>query len=134
MISLSYKLLPEIIPSHFDFTGKVDKSASKLMLWVLPILSLGVYLLLITVNKYPHSHNYRVKITKENAEREYVRSIELGAYINLVTTVLLLIVSLTIIVTAFNSNSNIGTFLIPITVLYLIIIIRKSFSNNTKTQ
>ena len=104
------------------------------MIWILPILSLGIYLLLLTVNKYPHSHNYRVKITEENAKREYVRRIELGAYINLVTTMLLLFVSLTIISTAFNSNSNIGTFLIATTVLYLIIIIRKSFSNNTKTQ
>lgn len=128
VIALCYNALPEIIPSHFNFSGKVDKSAPKLILWILPILSFGLYLLIKTVNKYPHSHNYRVKITEENAKEEYSKSIEVGTYINALTAVLLLFVTLAIIITAFKPNSNFGTFLLPIVVLYLILIIKKSFS------
>ncbi len=128
-VAFSYNSLPDIIPSHFNFAGTVDKSGPKILLWFLPGLSFALYFLIKLVNNSPHSHNYRVKITEENAAYEYAKSVETGSYINALTAIILFMITAAVIITAFNSNSNIGTFLLPIVVLYLILIIRKSFQN-----
>ena len=66
-----YGELPDIIPQHFNARGDVDDWGPKSVLWLLPAVGLGLYLLLTLINRWPHIFNYPVKITPENAARQY---------------------------------------------------------------
>ncbi|MBN1561522.1 DUF1648 domain-containing protein [candidate division KSB1 bacterium] len=63
--------LPHIIPTHFDKAGKADGWGSRSTIWLLPIVSLFIYMILSLVNKFPQLINYPVKITAENERRQY---------------------------------------------------------------
>lgn len=127
LIIICFNALPDTIPSHYNFAGQADNFSNKNIIWFSPALSFGIYLLLKYLSRYPHRHNYRVKITKENALEEYTNSIEFGAYMNMLTCGLLCFVAITILITGFHSESRLGTLLLPITVLYLVLIIKKNY-------
>ncbi len=66
-----YRMLPDLIPSHFNITGKPDAFSGKATVWVLPVAGLVLYTGLTILNKYPHLYNYPVKVTEENASGIY---------------------------------------------------------------
>ncbi len=75
-----YGQLPDLIPSHFNFSGKVDATSGKGSIWVLPIIGIGLFALLSRMKKIPHKFNYLQKITEANAADQYkiaTRSIRL---------------------------------------------------------
>jgi uncharacterized membrane protein len=49
----SWGSLPEKVPMHFDFSGKVTSYSSKNSLWILPLSSIFSYFLLKIVSRYP---------------------------------------------------------------------------------
>ncbi len=53
----SWQTLPEKVPMHFDFSGKVTSYSSKNSLWILPLSSIFSYFLLKIVSRYPHTFN-----------------------------------------------------------------------------
>jgi len=63
--------LPEKIPAHFDFSGKVTNYGSKNSLWILSLTSIFSYFLLKILSRYPHTFNYPFPITAENAPAQY---------------------------------------------------------------
>jgi len=63
--------LPERIPYHFGPSGEPDAWGGKGVLVVAPIIVLFVTSVLTAVMKSPAKMNYPVKITPENAERQY---------------------------------------------------------------
>lgn len=63
--------LPATVPMRFSFSGTPVASGPKQALWVLPGVALFIFLLLAAFSRAPHIHNYLVKITEENAERQY---------------------------------------------------------------
>ncbi len=66
-----YSSLPETIPSHFGLNGEPDRYSKKEIIWVMSFIAVLTYLALSYSIKYPHIYNYPVKITKDNAERQY---------------------------------------------------------------
>lgn len=68
----SWNSLPETIPLHFGLSGKPDGWGNKITIWLLPVLAVGLEILLTVVGRYPHTWNYPVPITEENARAQYV--------------------------------------------------------------
>jgi uncharacterized membrane protein len=66
--------LPDKMPSHFNAAGEPDDWSGKGSVLILPIISSLMFMLLYFVAKFPHIHNYPVKVTEENAERLYTIS------------------------------------------------------------
>ncbi len=66
-----YQELPGTIPIHFNAAGAADGYGDKSMVWMLPLIGLGIYLMMTFINRRPHIFNYPVKITPENAEQQY---------------------------------------------------------------
>lgn len=66
-----YDQLPEQIPIHFGPSGAPDGYGSKTALWLLPVIGLLIYSFMTVINRRPEGFNYLVKITPENAERQY---------------------------------------------------------------
>jgi uncharacterized membrane protein len=68
---ITYKSLPDTIPSHFGLQGKADGWGSKSGIFVLPGICIVLFAGLTILNKYPHKFNYPAKVTEENALRLY---------------------------------------------------------------
>ena len=64
-----YTELPESVPSHFDFKGQPTSYGPRWMIWITPLLTLFVYVLIQWALQYPHYGNYLVRITENNARR-----------------------------------------------------------------
>lgn len=71
---MNYSTLPDQVPIHFNFKGEADNYSGKGSIIALPIISFLSSALLIYLTKFPHNYNYPIKITKENALREYTYS------------------------------------------------------------
>lgn len=71
LVISSWETLPEKIPMHFDFSGKVTSLGSKNGLWILSLSSIFSYFLLKIISRYPHTFNYPFPITTENAAVQY---------------------------------------------------------------
>lgn len=66
-----YNLLPEQIPSHFNLKGEPDSFAPKLIVFLLPFLGICQYFTFRYLYSIPHTYNYPVEITAQNAAIQY---------------------------------------------------------------
>ena len=71
MVLYYFPSLPDRIPTHFNLKGEADGWGNKLMLFTLPAIGFGLYLLLTFINRTPHLFNYPIEVTEENAEKLY---------------------------------------------------------------
>lgn len=67
----NWNMIPEQIPSHFNFHGQIDSWSNKNMIFFPVLVCLFLYLLLTVAYFYPSMWNMPVKITKENRVRAY---------------------------------------------------------------
>lgn len=82
-----YSSLPETIPIHFNAAGNPDGFGNKNTLWLLPSITTALYIALTAISKIPHTFNYPVKITPENAPNQYRKAIQLLRIIKVVITI-----------------------------------------------
>ncbi len=61
--------LPERIPTHFDISGNPNGWGSPSMLFLLPIVATGVYLLITVLASIQATFHYPVRVTAENLPR-----------------------------------------------------------------
>ncbi len=67
----SWDMIPEQIPSHFNFHGQIDSWSDKNMIFFPMLVCLFLYLLLTIAYFHPSMWNMPVKITEENRVRAY---------------------------------------------------------------
>ena len=63
--------IPNIVPTHFNSLGQVNGYGSKDTLFIMPIISIVIFIAINILAKFPYIFNYTIKITEDNAEREY---------------------------------------------------------------
>ncbi len=66
-----WDMIPEQIPSHFNFQGQIDSWSNKNMILFPVLVCLFLYLLLTIAHFYPSMWNMPVKITEKNRVRAY---------------------------------------------------------------
>lgn len=76
-ILYSYTHSPDVVPLHFDLSGNPDGYGDKNSLFISPIIATFLYGLLTLINSFPHSFNYPVTITPENALEQYTAATRL---------------------------------------------------------
>lgn len=74
LISIYWSKLPNKIPTHYDALGSPDAQGQKDSIFILPVISLILYIVLSLLIRIPHVYNYIVEITKENVEYQYRNS------------------------------------------------------------
>ncbi|MEG4499166.1 DUF1648 domain-containing protein [Microcoleus sp. F10-C6] len=67
-----WAVLPDRIPIHFGLGGLPDAWADKVTIWMMPAVAAIIFAVLTAVSRYPHTFNYPVPITSENARRQYL--------------------------------------------------------------
>lgn len=105
----AYTILPEAIPTHFNFKGVADGYGSKATLFILPSIATAIYILMTYLNQYPHIFNYMVKITVDNAEQQYRSATRLLRGVKLFVIVLFSIIS--IMITTSINNAGLSRWL-----------------------
>lgn len=68
---IRWNSMPKLIPSHYDFSGKVDSYGSKASVLIMPIMSWVLYILITVIEMFPALWNTGVKVTEENKFRVY---------------------------------------------------------------
>lgn len=70
-LKMVWSNIPEIIPTHFGFSGVPDAFGSKNGLFIIVIIAVSLNILLSVLSKVPKYYNYPVSITEKNAEPLY---------------------------------------------------------------
>ncbi len=107
-----YADLPEVIPQHFDGAGTADGFGPKSVMWWLPGIGLMLYLVLTVLNRMPHIFNYPVKITPENAERQYTLATRLLRALKTVVMILFAYLAWGMISVALNKTTGLHPVLL----------------------
>ena len=111
---IEYASLPETIPTHFNARGEADDFGDKLTLWFVPAIALVMYIGIFIINMFPHTHNYMVNITQENALKNYTLSTRVLRIVNLFTMLILGIITYKIISSAKGENFSLGSWFLPV--------------------
>lgn len=111
---LNYGKLPQRIPIHTDFSGRIDSWGGKFTLFFLPIIQTFLFFLLTLISKFPYKFNYTVIITEENAERQYRNSRTLMRWITLTISIVFSYIGFNIIQMAKNNSIGLGIWFIPV--------------------
>lgn len=71
VVAASWTALPASVPVHFSIGGEPDSWGERSEILLLPVIATLQFVLLSVLARFPHRHNYLVRITAENAERQY---------------------------------------------------------------
>lgn len=133
MVAYAFNVLPDTIPVHFDFKGDPDRYGGKTSLILLPILTTLLYAGLTVINRYPHIFNYPVKITEENALRQYTHATRMIRLLKLIIILMFSIIVYFTYRTATGASEGIGMWFLPLLLvavyLPLIIYLVRSFKS-----
>jgi uncharacterized membrane protein len=112
--------LPEIIPVHFNFSGQPDAYGNKLTLLTLPLLGTIIFWGLSRLNKYPHIFNYWVKITEENAHRQYTSATRVLRFLKLSVLIIFSMIIVQVYLAANGTIGKLGAWFLPAMFLLLL--------------
>lgn len=83
---LNWANIPEKVPMHYNFAGKVDRFGNKSEIIILPIITVIMFSFMSVIEHFPQLWNTGVKVTDKN--KEYVYRI----LKNMITTIKLIAV------------------------------------------
>lgn len=70
-IKMNWNNIPQIIPTHFGFSGIPDSYGNKRSLFIIVVIAIVLHLLLAMLSKFPQYYNYPFEITEKNIETLY---------------------------------------------------------------
>jgi uncharacterized membrane protein len=111
--------LPEAIPIHFGFDGKANGWGSKNFIWLFPIIGLLIYGMLTFVSRYPHTFNYIVQITEENALRQYQIACSMLNFLKTEMIWLFAYIDWQIFYLANTETPNLGIWFLPVSLIII---------------
>ncbi len=117
---LIYGDLPEEIPTHFGANGKPDDFNQKSHIFVLPCVILLLFTGLFWLAYQPHLYNYTVKITEENAERQYRNASRMMRFLNLSVLVLFAYIEASTISTALGYSEGLSAWFLPVILVLMV--------------
>lgn len=113
--------LPMVIPKHFGFSGEVDGWGDRSSLHVLLGANLFIYIMMTVVRLFPHTFNYPLAITADNAARQYQLAIWYMALLKAQVVWLFVYLQWQIIQVALGNSSGLGSWLIIAVLLALLL-------------
>ncbi len=115
----NYTDLPETIPTHYGLGGKADAFGNKQNIFILPIIAPILYILLTILSKSPHTFNYFVEITEENAEYQYAISTRMIRILKISIVCIFMFIVYSDIQNARGNMDGLSVWFFPITILLI---------------
>ncbi len=132
-----YTDLHNEIPTHFNGRGQADAFGSKQSSWILMGVFSSIFIGIYILNKYPHLHNYTVKITEENALKNYRFSTRVLRVVNFLNLLLLAYILKTMMTPYEKQSTAFGGWFLPTimigSLVLIIYIFVKANKINSKT-
>lgn len=122
-VLVHYAELPEIIPTHFNGRGEADAFGSKQSIWLLIGIFSSIFIGIYFLNKFPHLHNYTVKITQKNALKNYRFSTRILRVVNFFNLLLLAYILKTMMKPAEHQSNTLGGWFLPIIIIGSLVLI-----------
>ena len=112
--------LPDQIPIHFNAKGIPDGYGGRASIFILPAIGIPLFFGLRYMRKFPHISNYPVRITKENAERQYHNNTKLLLCLNLsLALIFLYLIGIQIASVLIEGTIGFGIFTVPLILIVL---------------
>jgi uncharacterized membrane protein len=108
-----YSKSPDIIPSHFNASGKPDGFSNKFMIFILPLIGSVIYFGMNQVVKFPNLFNYALPITEENAGRQYELAIRMIRFLQLAMLIIFTVIILMTYLTTIGMTNGLGIWFLP---------------------
>ncbi|MBK6480134.1 MAG: DUF1648 domain-containing protein [Saprospiraceae bacterium] len=113
--------LPEISPTHFNLHGEADGFGHKKIFFILPIICSLTFGLLWYLEDKPYLYNYPVKITPENAKKQYVMASRLMRYINVILPLMFTFILVAVYDSVHGNKLGLSKGLLPFVFVLVII-------------
>ncbi len=114
-IIINFASTPDQVPTHYDYTGTPTTSGNKNSLWLLVGTGTLLYVLLSVVSLFPHTFNYPVEITPQNAERQYTLAVSMMRTLKIVVLMVFGYIQLITL-----QASRLGGWFLPVFVVAII--------------
>lgn len=115
--------LPEVIPTHYDGRGVADAFGSKQSIWLMMGIFSFMFIGIFILNKFPHLHNYTVKITQKNALKNYRFSTRILRVVNLFNLLLLAYILKTMMNPEDQQSHSLGRWFLPLIMMGSVVLI-----------
>jgi uncharacterized membrane protein len=105
--------LPDKIPVHFGVSGNPDLWGDKIKLTYIPVVMIFIYGLLTLVVRFPHTFNYLVEITQENAEFQYKNARKLISWLKIEIIFVFAYIEWITVQVAYGKKSGLDVWFLP---------------------
>lgn len=109
-----YSNLPQIIPIHFNASGRANGFGSKGTLFLLPVIGTALFIGLTALNKVPHIFNYPTAITSENALKQYTNATRVLRFVKLIILIIFTEIVWATIATATGKANGLPSWFLPL--------------------
>jgi uncharacterized membrane protein len=130
----SYSNLPDTMQIHYNGAGKADGFGSKINILMLPFIATILFVGMTIANKFPHVFNYPVKITEENAFRQYTNATRMMRFLKLILVVLFGLIAFKTIQSASGNSPGHGVWFLPLTMGLIFIPLTYFIIKSLKTK
>lgn len=116
----NYKVLPPVIPTHFDLEGKADRFGNKKFIFLMPVFGTVAYLGFLIVLNYPEAVNFPVQITDQNKDHQISIMMFFMKWLLMLVLIILLNNQDYMIRYSFNENAKTRIpFWLPLVLIFL---------------
>lgn len=120
-IAINYNTLPETIPVHYNAAGNADSFGGKETILALPIIATILFIGMTILNRFPHTFNYPVRITEENAFRQYANASRMIRYLKCIIVVIFGVITFKTIPNSAGTSDGLGEWFFPLTLGFIVI-------------
>lgn len=103
-----YNALPDIIPTHYNGSGKVDGYGGKESLFIMPVIALAMYIGLTFAIRFPHKFNYMTEITEANAAKQYSITVRMLRVLKLSVVIIFFLIDYATIKASLTNATELG--------------------------
>lgn len=117
---MKYSGLPDTVPIHFGANGEADGFGSKSTFIIWPAISIGMFIFLTILERYPQAYNYPARLNEQNAEAFYRNARKMLNYIKNIIAILFAYVTYEIL----NLNGKLSPiFWILMALIFIVVIV-----------
>jgi len=110
-----YFNMPNSIPTHFNGSGAADGFGEKSSILIVPVIASILFAAITVLAKFPHTYNYLVTITKENADLQYRIATLMLRYLRLAFVLVFTAIVLLTFLTTKGLSNGVGSWFLPTT-------------------